>query len=102
MPGGAVSGSPGAGLGATWSGEHDVVLTLAAGTVARGAHVRAYPRRFQRIASIGPEPSFERGDGGAAIVADETQPLSILLDNPLGLEPGADRPADAVLVVDLV
>jgi hypothetical protein len=99
-PGPAPSGSPAAGLTAVWSGDQDVVLTIAAGTVAVGASVRVFPQVFQVISSIGPEPSFLRGDGATVVVPD-ANPVSVLLRNPLRLASGDVRPAGARLVVDL-
>lgn len=99
-PGPAPTASPAQGLAAAWSGDQDVVLTIPAGTVPAGASVRAFPQVFQVISSIGPEPSFLRGDGASTVVPDPN-PVSILLRNPLRLAPGDVRPAGARLVVDV-
>ena len=81
--------------------DRDVVLTIPPGTLPDGVHVRAYPRRFVEIASIGEEPSFLRGDGGAVIASAAADTL-ILLENPFGLGPAEPRPDPARLTVDLV
>lgn len=79
----------------------DVIATVAADVVPADAHVRAYPRQFQEIRAIGEDPSFLRGDGGAAI-AVAGQPTQILLVNPFGLAPGDPLPASPQLSVDFV
>ena len=88
-------------LTAVWSGDQDIVLTLAGGRVASGASVRVYSQVFVPVPSIGPEPSFLRGDGAATVVQDAS-PVSLLLRNPLGLAAGVVRPAGAQLIFDLV
>ena len=89
------AGADGAGA------DRDVVLVVPAGAVPDGCHVRAYPRRFQAIASIGEEPSFLRGDGGSAIAAAGSD-TRLLLANPFDLGAAEARPDPAVLGVDFV
>ncbi len=96
-----VSGSPASGITAVWSGPHDVVVTFPGGTIPVGAAMHVYPQVFQVISSIGPEPSFLRGDGTATVVP-ATGPFSLLLENPLDLADGVSQPADSLLVFDLV
>lgn len=81
--------------------DHDVILTLAAGAVPDGAHVRAFPRLFQQIMAIGNTPSFIRPDGGAAIAQPGT-PTKLVLANPFGLRPADAFPDPASLTFDLV
>jgi hypothetical protein len=102
-PGGpafALTGPPTSQLSADWSSSQDVTITFPGGTIPLGAHVRVYPRRFQVIKSIGPDPSFLRGDGGAAIVTN-AQPFSITLANPLALPANDNQPPGSTLVFDL-
>ena len=96
-----VTGSPAAGITAVWSGPHDVVVTFPGGTIPIGAAVHVYPQVFQVISSIGPEPSFLRGDGTATLV-EAPGPFSLLLENPLDLADGVSQPVDSLLVFDLV
>ena len=98
---------PRVGLAANWrnpadgpAAVQDVVLTLDPANLPLGAHVRAYPRRFVEIRAIGPQPSFVRGDGGAAVV-QVASPVTILLVNPFALEPAEAHPTTP-LTVDLV
>jgi hypothetical protein len=98
---------PRVGLIARWraagdgaGADRDVVLVIPAGALPDGCHVRAYPRRFVAIASIGEEPSFVRGDGGSAIAAGAD--TRILVPNPFDLAPAEARPDPAVLSVDFV
>ena len=97
----APTGAPTTGLTAVWSGAQDVVLTFPGGTIAVGSHVRVYPQVFQLILSIGPAPSFLRGDGGATLVT-APGPFSILLRDPLNLPDGSSQPAGSGLIFDLV
>ena len=99
---------PAQGLSARWravgdgtNANLDVVLTVAADAVPDGAHVRVFPRRFVEIATIGEEPSFVRGDGGASIAAGGS-PTRLLLVNPFRLTPPEPRPDPARLEVDIV
>lgn len=89
---------------ATWIGTGpDVRLSVPGAGLPANGHLRAYPRAFQRIATIGATPSFVRGDGGAApIAAPPPAAVDVLLPNPLDLAPGQPRPAGATLAVDLV
>jgi hypothetical protein len=96
-----VSGSPASGITAVWSGPHDIVATFPGGTIPIGAAVHVYPQVFQVISSIGPEPSFLRGDGSTTVVT-APGPFSLLLENPLRLADGVSQPADSLLVFDLV
>lgn len=81
--------------------DHDVIVSIAAGTVPDGAHLRLFPRLFQRIQAIGNTPSFIRPDGAAAI-AQSGQPLKLLLINPFGLQPADSFPDPANLAIDMV
>jgi hypothetical protein len=100
MPGPAPTGTPTTGLAAVWSGPQDVVVSFPGGTLPLGAHVRLFPRVFVVVSSIGPEPSFLRGDGGAALVVD-ANPFAIKLTNPLRLPANDNQPAGATLVLDM-
>lgn len=93
--------SPLTGATAVWTAGENVVVTLAADSLPAGTHVRIFPQRFQRIESIGPNPSFVRGDGGAALAA-AGQPLTIRVANPLAIGAGDPKPSPATLVFDLV
>ncbi|MBE2319353.1 hypothetical protein DVA67_025480 [Solirubrobacter sp. CPCC 204708] len=95
------SGQPDTGLVASWSGDQDVLLTFPGGTIPLDWHVRVYPQVFKRIESIGPAPSFLRGDGAAHVVADNNA-FSLLLTNPLDLPVGAVQPPGRRLIFDLV
>ncbi|MEL6478277.1 MAG: hypothetical protein AAFR17_13195 [Pseudomonadota bacterium] len=104
-PGGGNAGfdmpaaSPAGEMTATLSGGNNVVVTLAANSVPDGAHVRVYPRQFVEIVAIAEQPSFLRGNGGAALaVADE--PTQVYLVDPLNTG-GPPPPGDAVLTLDL-
>jgi hypothetical protein len=101
--GGAVpqTGQPDTGLVASWSGDQDVLLTFPGGTIPIDWHVRIYPQVFQTITSIGPTPSFLRGDGAAAVVVANTA-FSVLLKDPLRLPDGVSQPSGETLVFDLV
>jgi hypothetical protein len=93
-----------AGIAGTWAsgaGPADAIVTIAAGVVPDGTHLRVYPRRFQSIRAIGDKPSFVRADGGSAIVSGGTA-TSVFLANPFGLLPAAARPSPADLMVDVV
>ena len=81
--------------------DRDVILTLPADLIPEGTHVRIYPRQFVQIQAIGEQPSFKRGDGGAAIAASGN-PVRILLVNPFRLEGADPKPNPARLEVDLV
>lgn len=89
------------GLTATWSGANDVVVVIPAGFAPDGASVRIFPQRFQLIEAIAEEPSFLRGDGGAAIAAAASA-VQVLLRNPFALADGDPRPDPGILVFDLV
>ncbi|MEM9638078.1 MAG: hypothetical protein AAGA94_10575, partial [Pseudomonadota bacterium] len=101
LPFPASSPSPATGIAAAFTVEDDVVVTVAAGQVPAGAHIRIYPRQFVEIAAINGQPSFLRGDGGAAIVAggEDTQ---VLLRNPFALLDAQPRPNPATLTMDIV
>jgi hypothetical protein len=86
---------------AAFTAANDVVVTIAGGIAPDGAHVRIYPRQFVEIAAIAAEPSFLRGDGGAAI-ASGANPVQVLLPNPFRLAPAQPRPSPAVLTMDVV
>jgi hypothetical protein len=81
--------------------DHDVILTVVAGAVPDGAHLRAFPRLFQQIRAIGNTPSFIRPDGGSAI-AQPAVATKVLLVNPFGLQPTDPFPNPASLAVDMV
>lgn len=93
--------SPASGVTAAFTAGSDVVVTVAADAVPPGAHIRLYPQRFVTIAGIGEEPSFVRGDGGAALAAAGT-PTQVLLPNPFGLTGDQPHPSPAQLTVDMV
>ncbi len=103
MPGPAPTGTADSAVTAVWSGARDVVLSLGAGTLALGSHVRVYPQVFKLISAItADQPSFVRGDGAAGLVNDVTVDLSLALENPLNLSDGASQPAGSTLIFDLV
>ncbi len=79
----------------------DVIVTFAADSgLSAGTHLRAFPRSFQTITAITSEqPSFVRGDGGAAIVG--SGPTKLLLVNPYNLAPN-DPLSSLPLTVDIV
>jgi hypothetical protein len=81
--------------------DRDVIVTIAAGNVPDGAHVRVFPRRFQAIAAIGDIPSFIRPDGGAAI-AQTGAATKVLLVNAFGLGLGDVFPNPPNLALDMV
>ncbi|MBD2103994.1 hypothetical protein [Leptolyngbya sp. FACHB-261] len=83
------------------SADFDVVLTILANAVPDGAYVRIFPRRFVEIQAIGEQPSFVRGDGGAALAVAGTA-TRILLVDPFGLAPSGTKPNPAKLEVDIV
>jgi len=93
--------SPADGIAAAFSGANDVVVTIAADRVPVGAHIRIYPQRFVEIPAIGEEPSFVRGDGGAAL-AQAGLATQILLRNPFNLAAGQPLPSPAELTMDIV
>ncbi len=78
---------------------NDVVVTLS-GVVPEEAHVRIYPSEFVAIPAITEEPSFVRGDGGAAIAKGAT--VEVLLPNPFRIVSGGARPSSPSLTFDLV
>ncbi|MEM8840532.1 MAG: hypothetical protein AAGD47_02040 [Pseudomonadota bacterium] len=92
--------SPANGMTAAFTADDDVVVTIQAGQVPNGAHVRIYPRQFVEIAAIGEQPSFLRGDGGAGIAGAGA--LQILLGNPFALLEAQPRPSPANLMLDIV
>jgi hypothetical protein len=79
----------------------DVVITFAADPgLPAGTHLRVFPRSFVTITAITSEqPSFVRGDGGAAIVGGG--PTKLLLVNPYNLA-SADPLSTDPLTVDIV
>jgi len=89
------------GITAEWTAGSDVVVTVAADKVPDGAHIRIYPQVYVTIPAITQEPSFLRGDGGAAI-ARAGQPTLVLLGNPFQLATGQPRPSPANLTMDIV
>ncbi len=93
--------APPTGVTASWSGTNDVVVVIPADFAPNGATVRLFAQRFHHIEAIGPEPSFVRADGGAALAATGT-PVSVLVRNPFGLSPGDPLPNPGTLVYDLV
>ncbi len=102
-PGTPTTVSPAVGATAAWlaAPSPDVVFTIPAAAVPKDAHVRIYQRRFIEIPSIGAQPSFVRGDGGAGIGTGGA-PLQILLANPFGLGTGDPHPPGVELDVDIV
>ncbi|MCB5185578.1 hypothetical protein LG201_10225 [Methylobacillus gramineus] len=89
------------GLSASWSGSNNVVVAIPADFAPNGASIRIYPQRFQLIEAIGAEPSFVRGDGGAALAISGTG-VEVLLQNPFNLAPNDPLPSPGILVFDLV
>lgn len=79
----------------------DVVVTFPAGALPVGIHVRVYSRMFQVIPSIGEDPSFLRGDGGAAVV-QAAGATALRLVNPFGLASADPLPSPALLSCDFV
>jgi hypothetical protein len=79
----------------------DVIVTIPAGALPPGTHVRAYTRVFQLIRAIGEDPSFLRGDGGAAIVG-ASGPTAMRLPHAFGLASADPLPDPAVVSLDLV
>jgi hypothetical protein len=79
----------------------DVIVTFAADPgLPPGTHLRLFPRSFVTITAITSEqPSFVRGDGGAAIVG--TGPTKLLLVNPHNLAAN-DPLSTEPLTVDIV
>ena len=91
---------------ATWlvpgSGpQRDVIVSIPAGSLPPGTHVRVFPRTFKLRRGIGEDPSFVRGDGGAAIMPASGD-ARVLLVNPFLLAPGDPAPDPAVINVDIV
>lgn len=87
------------GLKAAWTSGFDVVVTVVKDTVPDGAHVRIYQQVYVTIPAITKEPSFVRGDGGAAIATAGVD-TEILLLNPFGLSVGSPKPPN--LTMDIV
>ncbi|HEX6888663.1 MAG TPA: hypothetical protein VF143_11205 [Candidatus Nanopelagicales bacterium] len=79
----------------------DVIVTIPAGALPAGTHVRAYGRVFQVIRGIGEDPSFVRADGGAAIVG-AAGATALRLPNAFGLASADPLPDPAVVSLDLV
>ena len=98
---GLPTGPPDSGLTAFWSGDRDVLLRFPGGTIPTDSHVRVYPQVFKTISSIGPAPSFLRGDGAAAFVVNNN-PFSLLLTNPQDLPDEVSQPTGEILAFDLV
>lgn len=93
--------SPATGLAASFTSDDHVVVTIAAGQVPDGAHVRVYPRQFVEIDAIGEQPSFVRGDGGAGLASNGAATV-VLLRNPFSLLDDQPRPNPAMLTMDIV
>jgi hypothetical protein len=89
------------GIQAAFTSGNDVVVTIAADKVPSGAHIRIYPQQFVTIPAITQEPSYIRGDGGAAI-ATAGSATRILLPNPFALKSGQPRPNPASLTMDII
>lgn len=91
---------------ATWrspsSGpKRDVIVSFPAGSLPTGTHVRVFPRTFKLLRGIGQDPSFVRGDGGAAIMPTSGD-AHVLLVNPFLLTPADAEPDPAQITVDIV
>jgi hypothetical protein len=93
--------SPTTGISAAWTAGNDVVVTISANQVPDGASVRLYPQQFVVIPAITADPSFVRGNGGAAI-SQTGVVTQILLPNPFGLASGQPKPNPANLTIDIV
>jgi hypothetical protein len=80
---------------------NDVIVTIPAGLVPAGAHVRVYPRLFSTAASLWESGTLSRGDGGAVVAPASVDTILYLVD-PLGLNAqGLGRPPGAHLHFDL-
>ena len=80
----------------------DVIVTIAADSVPAGTHLRVLPRRFVAIDAIdGDQPSFVRGDGGAALAVAGAA-SRMLISNPYGLNAADPLPSPAQLLLDVV
>jgi hypothetical protein len=91
---------------ATWrspsSGpKRDVIVSFPAGSLPTGTHVRVYPRTFKLLRGIGQDPSFVRGDGGAAVMPASGD-AKVLLVNPFLLTPVDTEPDPAQVTIDIV
>ena len=87
--------SPGSGP------KRDVIVSFPAGSLPAGTHVRVYPRTFKLLRGIAEDPSFVRGDGGAAIMPS-TGDAKTLLVNPFLLSPTDTEPDPAQITIDIV
>ena len=86
-------------LKAVWTSGFDIVVIIAKGSVPDGSHVRIYQQVFVTIPAITKEPSFVRGDGGAAL-ASAGQDTQVLLTNPFALSGASPKPSN--LTMDIV
>jgi hypothetical protein len=78
----------------------DVIVSLPAGSLPVGTHVRVFPRTFKPLRGLGEDPSFVRGDGGAAIMTATV--TDVLLVNPFLLGQNEPAPDPAVITIDIV
>jgi hypothetical protein len=81
--------------------KRDVIVSFPAGSLPAGTHVRVYPRMFKLLRGIGQDPSFVRGDGGAAIMPASGD-AKVLLVNPFLLTPVDTEPDPAQITIDIV
>jgi hypothetical protein len=81
--------------------KRDVIVSFPAGSLPVGTHVRVYPRTFKLLRGIGQDPSFVRGDGGAAIMPASGD-AKLLLLNPFLLTPADAEPDPAQIAIDIV
>lgn len=72
---------------ATWNSatSTDIVVTFAAGAAPAGAFLRIYNRIFYTGPSLNQSATLFRGDGGSIVAGSASQPVQILLTDPLGL-----------------
>lgn len=70
---------------ATWASATgtDVLVTIAAGIIPAGAHVRIYNRIFLITPDLAHNPTLFRGDGASRIAG--SGPIQLVLKNPLNL-----------------
>ena len=78
----------------------DIVVTFAPGAAPAGAFLRLYNRIFYTGPSLDQSATLFRGDGGSIIAGPASQPVQVLLTDPLKLSKSGQI-SDAVLHFDL-
>ncbi|MGA9489702.1 MAG: hypothetical protein WBV80_05540 [Mycobacterium sp.] len=78
----------------------DIVVTFAAGAAPAGAFLRIYNRIFYTGPSLDQSATLFRGDGGSIIAGAASQPVQVLLKDPLNLAKSGQI-GDATLHFDL-